>query len=378
MVPVFAQTNSTSSDVETATKISGSGITVTTDKNEYNNGDTISITGSIEGYESGKTLSLIVRSPIDNVVVANEINVDNDGVFFHTIHTGSDAWDFEGVFVLSFIYDSDTTQYTIRFVESFVPVPTDRNEEIENKIQERNYINIQTDKPNYEKGDIVTINGKVNHYHSSTPLTIMIISPNNSIVYIDQLDVSRFKEFSTSFIADGSIKLPGTYKIEALYGTGFVGKTTFDFGGIIEEPEEPVINIPKSGFLMVEDFRIDYMITEGSLELIEPNMGLTSLDVAINTELSGELLLSIPRGLLDYDDASGFLVIDGSKNLRFEEVETTQFARTIIIDYEPDTRFINIIGTHVVPEFGTVVFMIFAVAIVTVIGLTYNNKLKIP
>jgi predicted secreted protein with PEFG-CTERM motif len=375
-VPVFAQTNSTSIDIESATKISGEGITITTDKAQYYNGETVSITGEVDGYESGKTLALIVRSPIDDVIIANEVNVDSDGVFFHTFMTGGDAWNYDGDFKLFFIYDSDTTQYNIRIMESDQPVAIDRDiEEVRKEIIDRIYINIETDKTHYDKGDIITINGKVRHFHSHTPITLMIISPNESIVFIDQINVSRFKEFTTSFIADGNIKIPGEYIVDATYGTGFIGKTTFMFGQEMEEPAPVPIQVEPREVFSINGFVFDYFMSSGKMTGLIPDVENDVLDVLIDgTEEDGEMILSIPREIADGE----FIVLIEDELIEFTELETTVDSRTISIPYQAGDTKISIFASYVVPEFGTVVFMIFAVAIVTVIGLTYSNKLKIP
>jgi len=48
--------------------------------------------------------------------------------------------------------------------------------------------------------------------------------------------------------------------------------------------------------------------------------------------------------------------------------------RTLHIDYEAGTEKIEIVGSHVVPEFGTVAMIILAVAIVSIIAITAKTR----
>lgn len=381
-IPAYAQTNSTSTNStsiepieepiqENAIRVTGDRVDIVTDKGEYNNGDTISITGSVNEYESGKTLALIVRSPVDEVVVANEITVGNNGVFFHTIRTGSSAWDYKGTFQLNFIYDQETTQYNIKFRGTTSPLPTDR--EVEEKIiVEKIYINLETDKPHYNEGDIITVNGAVRHFHSNTPVTLMVISPNNNIVYIDQVDVSRYKEFSTSFIADGSIRMSGEYIIDALYGTGFVGSTTFQFGEIEEpEPEPEPVKETKKEF-SISGYNFDYFITNGTLANMVPDFDNNMINFFLDDAGDGELIISIPRTIADAEGE--FIVVVEGEIAEFLEVETTTQSRTLLIPYNEGDSEINIFASYVVPEFGSIVILILMLSIIGVILVTKRGS----
>ena len=53
--------------------------------------------------------------------------------------------------------------------------------------------------------------------------------------------------------------------------------------------------------------------------------------------------------------------------VQFEEIETGSDFRTVRIQFEEDDRWIEIIGTYVIPEFGTIVTMILLIAVTTTI-----------
>ena len=57
------------------------------------------------------------------------------------------------------------------------------------------------------------------------------------------------------------------------------------------------------------------------------------------------------------------------------EVETSNDSRTLLIEFPAGTDLIEIQGTTVVPEFGTIAALVMAVAIITLIAATarYNR-----
>jgi len=51
--------------------------------------------------------------------------------------------------------------------------------------------------------------------------------------------------------------------------------------------------------------------------------------------------------------------------------------RTLHIEYDAGTEKIEIVGSHVVPEFGTIAMIILAVAIVSIIAITAKTKISL-
>jgi len=83
----------------------------------------------------------------------------------------------------------------------------------------------------------------------------------------------------------------------------------------------------------------------------------------------GELKITLNRDIITpFDDGSYFVLINS------EEVEFEQMGNTLHIDYVAGTEKIEIVGSHVVPEFGTIAMIILAVAIVSIIAITAKTK----
>ena len=59
--------------------------------------------------------------------------------------------------------------------------------------------------------------------------------------------------------------------------------------------------------------------------------------------------------------------------VQFEEIETGSDFRTLRVQFEEDDRWIEIIGTFVIPEFGTIVTMILLIAVTTTIVMSKSK-----
>ncbi len=80
-------------------------------------------------------------------------------------------------------------------------------------------ITVKTDKTSYTHNDMIMVTGQVANV-SGFPVTIIVVSPLNSIVTIDQLRVDNDGNFETTLdTSRSSWKLDGTYTIKVNYGS---------------------------------------------------------------------------------------------------------------------------------------------------------------
>jgi len=241
---------------------------------------------------------------------------------------------------------------------------------------------VTTDKDAYGEGDTVMVSGEVRELLSGFPITLQVIDANGNLVTIQQLEVGPDKKFSYELAAGGPLwKAEGTYTIKVLYGTeSRTAETTFDFGGTSttgpstpSTPSGPSIAVPGT------EFSVGYSITGGSLLSITPDVDANSLIIGISTTGDGELTITLPRGLIDAqigsEDDDFFVLVDGEE-VDFEEIATST-DRTLTIQFPAGAEEIEIIGTMVVPEFGTIAALILAVAIISIVVVSARSRLSI-
>ena len=117
-------------------------------------------------------------------------------------------------------------------------------------------ISVQTDFPVYAENSEIIISGKIKESSLADypqDVTLMIISPNGTIVAIAQISLDSNNQYSHSFTAGGMMSHGGEYTVKATYGAQ-KGEIAFNYSGssgtvaptppvVIEEPE-PVIEEP--------------------------------------------------------------------------------------------------------------------------------------
>jgi predicted secreted protein with PEFG-CTERM motif len=238
-------------------------------------------------------------------------------------------------------------------------------------------INVKTDKESYNDGDTVVISGQVRDLLSGTPVSLQVFAANGNLVTIEQIDISPDKTFSTEIFAGGGLwKSKGTYTVKVLYGTqSRTAETTFEFGGSDGTTPKPTgtIGVDRTNFVL------SYKITGGSVLSVTPDDEANSLVVAIKTTSDGVLTITLPRALIDAkineQDDNFFVLIDGEE-VEFEET-TTDTDRTLTIAFPDGAEEIEIIGSFVVPEFGTIAALILAIAIISIIAVSAKTRLSI-
>ena len=259
---------------------------------------------------------------------------------------------------------------------------------------ENESIIVTTDKSSYLEGETISISGEIKNIALGNQLSIVIQAPNGNIVALDQITVGSDKQFSTEIKLGGKLmKQEGTYTIKVQYGEQSI-TTSFEFGGVVSLTsneleddiiEDPIIidSIVTATTVSVQDSTdlISYEITNGKIINIMTDMDAKSLLIDIEAWDDGSITLTIPRSVLDAkindgDDDEFFVLVDGEE-VDFEEI-TTSTDRTLTIEFSAGSEQIEIIGTFVIPEFGTIAAMILAVAIISIIAISAKSRLSIP
>ena len=251
-------------------------------------------------------------------------------------------------------------------------------------------LDISTDKEAYNPGETITISGNVNPQIPGTDVILQIVSPRNNIVQIEQLEVNSNGEFDGEIETDfgGLWKNSGTYEIRAFYWNDVRVDIQFDYGmtsvGMMQEKpldesvqtEESteIVGVEERGnmSLDVQGINVNYIINGGKIISIIPDLDETSLIITIETTSDGELIITLPKDVID---GIFFVLVDGEETMYTEEVNDN--SSTLIIPFYNGTEEIEIIGTFVIPEFGTIVVLVLAIAIITIITITSKSRLSI-
>jgi len=242
-------------------------------------------------------------------------------------------------------------------------------------------ISLSTSNNIYYSGDYVVIFGAVNTIFENMPLTIQIYHESN-LVDVAQVVVAQDGTFVKSFNAVGQQwSEEGTYVVRVQYTSTQIGETTFEFFSQVIDKSSAVfpVNIPYSG-----TFDVGYTIRGGEVTGIDMNMDRYSLLVETTVNANGNLVLKLPRESFDAQSDgkdNTFIILISKENnepenfiqVEYEEIATSSDYRTIRIPLEDGDKWIEVIGTHVIPEFGSIVIIILVVAVSSAIIISKSR-----
>ncbi len=236
-------------------------------------------------------------------------------------------------------------------------------------------VSVWTDKTDYGHNDIIMIEGQVANT-SGFPVTITVISPLNSIVTIDQLTVAEDGSFETTLNTAGAMwKYDGTYTIKANYGSAEKSNSVKVelTGGVAFTPNYNTPTVPDkqcgANELSTSGQCVPFSISGGKVTSAMLNTNDNSIVIMINAEDDGTLIVSPSTTV---QDGIFMVLVDGEE---WDDVEIV--ANKVTIMFPAGAETIEIIGTYVIPEFGTIASMILAVAIISIIAISAKSRLSI-
>ena len=125
----------------------------------------------------------------------------------------------------------------------------------------------------------------------------------------------------------------------------------------------------------LDGYNIFYKINNGKVLKIIPDTESMSLIIQLETFNDGDLLISLPKQVIDTVEVDFFVLADGEETVYYSEQGADTWV--LMIPFYNGTEEIEIIGTFVIPEFGTIAAIILAVAITSIIVLSAKTKLSI-
>ena len=242
-------------------------------------------------------------------------------------------------------------------------------------------VTLSTSSDIYYNGDHVVIFGNISTFFEKLPITIQIYHETN-LISVAQVPVAKDGTFVSSFYATGSKWTDeGTYTIRAQYTPTQIAEITFEFFGQAIDKSSAVfpVDIPNSG-----TFDVGYTIRGGEVKAVVMNQERYSLVIETTMVSNGNIVLKLPRDSFDAqnDDTDiTFIILISKQNnavadftqVEYEEIAVGPDYRTIRIPLEEGDRWIEVIGTYVIPEFGSMVIIILVVAVSSAIIMSKSK-----
>ena len=242
-------------------------------------------------------------------------------------------------------------------------------------------ITLSTSSNIYYNGDHVVVFGNISTFFENLPITIQIYHGTN-LIGVVHVPVADDGTFVSSFYATGSKwHDEGTYTVRAQYTPTQVAETAFEFFGQAVDKSSAVfpVNIPNSG-----TFDVGYTVRGGEVKDMVMNQERYSLVIETTMASNGNIILKLPRDSFDAqndDTDTTFIILISKQNnaeadfmqVEYEEIAVSSDYRTIRVPLEEGDRWVEVIGTYVIPEFGSVAIIILVVAVSSAIIMSKSK-----
>ncbi len=235
---------------------------------------------------------------------------------------------------------------------------------------------------NYDQGSKIIINGHSNLNDPNTPIVFTVTNPIGNIVTIDQIMVKPGSDFKVEFNSSGPLwKASGMYIIKAQAGpqsTVFktnVNLIVMDSQSSLECNSNEITVLGTNGGQYCVPYESLFALSQVTSSL---NTETKTLTLNINGNNAQTLSLDIDRKLLNAKSSDGedaeFIVMINGDPADFDEKESLLADhRTITLSFGAGGTTIEIIGTSVIPEFGSIAVLILVVSIITIVVISRKN-----
>ncbi len=238
-------------------------------------------------------------------------------------------------------------------------------------------ISVQVSDSLFKEGDTIVISGTVSTIIEGAPVIIQIFH-NENLIEIAQPEVAQDGSFSHTVRAKGpSWQQEGEYVIKATYGAGQISEANFEF--YKEKPEISSLFEVDAG--SSGTFDVEYTIRGGTIKNIIVDPKIFGMIILIESNATGTITVDLPREFIDAKKSDGsddvyIILIDGIE-VPHQESQAGSNSRTITVEFEEEDSNIEIIGTFVIPEFGTFAYLVLPASIMFIFIITARkNSMK--
>jgi len=246
--------------------------------------------------------------------------------------------------------------------------------------QSQSILSIELSNSIYEEGDSIVISGNVTTIIPDEPVTIQIFFGNQtqSLIYVNQIGVAQDGSFALSFLAKGpQWNNEGVYLVRGQYSNpSNTAEVSFEF--FKSQSMRDTTDIFEVDAASFGTFDVEYTIRGGSISDMIVDSHIFGMKIFIETDSDGSITVDLPRKSIDAkktggDDDVFIILIDGVEVPYQEELENSR-TRLITVEFQEGDSIIEIIGTFVIPEFGTFTYTVLAASIISILAISSRNN----
>lgn len=232
---------------------------------------------------------------------------------------------------------------------------------------QENVITLHTDRDSYDADSVIAVWGGVSTILPGAHIQMKILY-GDQVIMVDQFEVAADRSFARLVTTGGpNWSNDGQYVVRVWYGSDNTGQE-FEYvsGDSLAAALRAEVDDGRGG-----TFDVWYSILGGTVRGMAVDYDNLAIRVQISTNSGGSLVLDLPRMYVDSTDAGddvAYIVMAGDRQLHHEEINADSDVRRIKVAFPADTTDLLVIGTEVVPEFGTVAIILLAVGSVATVS----------
>ena len=227
-------------------------------------------------------------------------------------------------------------------------------------------ISLWLEQESYTMRDTVLVRGHVANVLEGYAVTMQVRDPLGQVVSIDQIMPNENGDFEI-LLAASSWTETGIYKISVQYGQSFKdNKAQFV---LTEAP--PIMETSACGESMLEimDECVPYEIDGGMVTGADVNMDFNSVVIHLDAYDDGMITIDFPPRVIE----GMFMAMEGNEEVNDVHID----GQSITIGFHAGTDELEILGSRVIPEFGTIAILVLASAIVSVVVISARSGLSL-
>ena len=248
-------------------------------------------------------------------------------------------------------------------------------------------LTVWTDSHTYDHFSTITVTGYLKPQNTIAPILVVVTNPIGNVVTIQQISPDIDGNFSFTLNTESPLwSKDGEYILKVQSGAETRQfKTNFKLvpsltGSADKCTSDKISTLANNGRI----YCIPYKISDGLVSTTKGklNSDTKTITIDIQGQDIGTITLDIPRYILDSKSSDGgdstFVIMVNGKMIEYQELESDSDSRQIKLDYSiGDKATFEIIGTHIIPEFGSVALLIFIASIMSIliVSKSFSNSL---
>lgn len=226
---------------------------------------------------------------------------------------------------------------------------------------------ISLDSESYAMGETVTVSGHVSHIAAGYPITLVVRDSMGNVVTVDQLMVDENGSFE-AMLSSSSWSNPGIYQVSVHYRENTDAKVQFLLEDAVVAMPAPATECGASA-LEIHGLCADYEIEGGTVTGAMVNTYDNSIILDIEATDDGMVSVHFPAEVIE----GIFLVLVDDE----ESDDVMLDGQTVTVWFLAGAEKVEILGSHVIPEFGTIAALVLAAAIVSIVAVSARSRLSI-